>query len=189
MYEATPDPYSYPGTGVLRNRLDLREPSSLEAFEADAVTQRGMEPLPAGRFTATHFRAVHRHLFQDVYAWSGRFRTVRIAKDGSIFCYPEHIQTQITSLFECLAGHDKLRGLSAGDFAVNGAHFLAELNAIHAFREGNGRAQMAFFAMLAAHAGHPLDFELLEPEPFLHAMIASFNGDNSLLEEQLRRLI
>lgn len=189
MYEATPDPYCYPGTTVLRNRLDLTNQAALDAFEADAVTQRGTEPLPAGRLTLTHFRAVHRHLFQDVYRWAGRTRTGRIAKNDSMFCYPEHIDAQAGTLFAWLADHDRLRNLSADDFAGRGAHFLSELNAIHMFREGNGRAQMAFFAMLADPAGHRLDFTRLDPEQFLAAMIVSFNGREDDLAAQIRNMI
>jgi cell filamentation protein len=49
VYDATPDPCCYPNSNVLINRLDLRDASALEAFEADAVILRGDEPLPAGR--------------------------------------------------------------------------------------------------------------------------------------------
>ena len=189
MYDAGPDPYCYPGTTVLRNKLNLTDQAALDAFEADAVTQRGAEPLPAGRFTPTHLRAVHQHLFQDVYRWAGRYRTVRISKGGSMFCYPEHIPAQLRMLFVWLEDRDRFAKLDANDFAEQGAHFLSELNAIHAFREGNGRAQMAFFAMLADHAGHPLDLDRLEPEPFLAAMIAAFNGDERDLAVQIRMLL
>ncbi|MDQ6436149.1 Fic family protein [Mesorhizobium sp. LHD-90] len=188
MYDATPDPYCYPGTTVLKNRLGLSDQAALDAFEADVVTQRGTEPLPAGRFSPSHFRAVHRHLFQDVYSWAGRHRTVRIAKDGSMFCYPEHIDAQLRSLFGWLRDHDHLAGLDAASFARQGAHFLGELNAIHAFREGNGRTQMAFFAMLADRSGHPFDLGRLDPEKFLAAMILSFNGDETELTRQIENL-
>ena len=57
---------------------------------------------------------------------------------------------------------DYLRNLDAQTFADKAAHFLAELNAIHAFREGNGRSQLTFFALLADHAGHPLKIEKLK---------------------------
>lgn len=70
-----------------------------------------------------------------------------------------------------------------------GAHFLAELNAIHAFREGNGRTQLTFFALLAVHAGHPLDFRKLDPHEMLDAMIASFDENEAPLAAAIRRLI
>lgn len=60
---------------------------------------------------------------------------------------------------------------------------------IHAFREGNGRTQLAFFAMLADHAGHPLDLERLDPGEMLTAMIGSFEGDENALASVIRQLI
>lgn len=66
MYESGPDPYCYPGTGVLENRLDLRDQWQLDAFEALITAQRSEEPLPRGRLGYPHYRAIYRHLFQDV---------------------------------------------------------------------------------------------------------------------------
>jgi cell filamentation protein len=69
------------------------------------------------------------------------------------------------------------------------AHFLAELNAIHPFRDGNGRTQLAFLSMLAMAAGHPLRLDRIDPEPFLAAMIASFRGDEAPLAAQIASLL
>lgn len=102
MYDAVPDPYCYPDTTVLINRLGLRDQAELDAFEAEITRARAGEPLPAGRLSVTHYRAIHRHLFQDVYRWAGRFRTVRIAKDGSMFCFPERIDGEMAKLFDGL---------------------------------------------------------------------------------------
>jgi cell filamentation protein len=154
MYEAEADPYCYPGTTVLINRPGLRERADLDAFEAEMVSERFREPLPPGRLTARHYCAIHRHLFQDVYAWAGRIRTVRIAKQGSAFCYPEHIEREMRRLFSDLTAQEQFRGLTATGFAERAAHFLAELNAIHPFRDGNGRAQLSFLVPLAHRAGH-----------------------------------
>lgn len=79
--------------------------------------------------------------------------------------------------------------LSAADYAAQAAHFLAELNAIHPFRDGNGRTQLAFMAILSDAAGHPLNIDALEPEPFLQAMIASFRGNEQPLQQQLRGMV
>ena len=84
---------------------------------------------------------------------------------------------------------DYLRNLDSRTFSAGAAHFLAELNAIHAFREGNGRSQLTFFALLADHAGHPVDFEKLEPEDMLLAMIASFAGDERKLTAIIEQLV
>lgn len=189
MYETLSDPYCYKGTTVLRNRLGIREQEALEAFEAEATAQRFAEALPIGRFGVTHYRAVHKHLFGDVFPWAGRFRSVRIAKAGSMFCYPEHISGEMTRVFASLKAKNWLRGLAAADFAREAAHFLAELNAIHPFRDGNGRTQLAFFILIAFAAGHVVDLERIEPEPFLSAIIESFHGREQRLMQMLLDLI
>lgn len=128
-YDAFDDPYSYKGTNVLKNRLRTRDPDILEAFELEMTTLRADEPLPEGRFGAAHYRSVHRHLFQDVYSWAGRYRTVRTAKGGNWFCFPEHIPQQMDRLFAQLRADDLLASDNFDDFVQRGALFLAELNA------------------------------------------------------------
>jgi cell filamentation protein len=80
-------------------------------------------------------------------------------------------------LLSRLAAQRQFRGLTATGFAERAAHFFAELNAIHPFREGTGRAQLSFLVALAHRAGHPLDAERLEPAEMLHAMVQSFDGN------------
>lgn len=189
MYEAVADPYCYPDTTVLKNRPGLRTQADLDAFEAASTTQRADEPLPNGRLSLSQYYAIHHHLFQDVYAWAGTPRKVRLAKDASSFCYPEHIAREMKVLFQQLKSDRYLQGLGPNDFARDAAEFLATLNAIHPFREGNGRTQTIFLALLADRAGHLLDLERLEPEVFLAAMVSSFGGDTVLLTAQIRQLL
>lgn len=92
MHDAVADPYCYEGTTVLRNIPAIRDQAALDAFETMSAAQRSDEPLPAGRFSVRHYQALHHHLFQDVYSWAGKFRTVRISKGSSAFCYPQHIE-------------------------------------------------------------------------------------------------
>jgi cell filamentation protein len=181
MYEAERDPYCYPDSSVLKNKADLTSPEALERFETAMTFARSDEPFPNGRLSASHYRAIHHHLFQDVYAWAGRHRTIRIAKGDSMFCYPENIAAEMTRVFAWLKEQDFLHRLTADEFAAGAAHFLAELNAIHPFREGNGRTQLTFLALLADRAGHPLDLDKLDPDATLQAMITSFTGDESEL--------
>ncbi len=114
---------------------------------------------------------------------------MRISKQGSAFCFPEHISAQAAKLFSDLEAKKYFENLPEKEFAEQAAHFLAELNAIHAFREGNGRTQLTFFAMLADRAGQTLDLEKLDPDAMLHAMIASFDGDEVKLTEVISKLI
>ncbi len=189
FYETSPDPYCYPGTTVLKNRLHLRDQAALDAFETLITDQRAAEPLPAGRLGYAHYRAIHRHLFQDVFAWAGKPRTVRIAKGGSMFCYPENIDSEMRRLFGRLVADRLLRGRSARDFATGAAYMLAELNAIHCFREGNGRTQLTYFTLLATRAGHPPALDRMQPDTMLQAMIDSFGGDETQLAALIEVLI
>ena len=189
MYESDPDPYCYPNTSILKNRLGLRDQAELSAFEALITAQRSEEPLPRGRLGYAHYRAIHRHLFQDVFEWAGRPRTVRIAKGGSMFCYPEHIDGEMRKLFDRLGRVRFLQGLKAHEFATRVAHVLTELNAIHPFREGNGRTQLTFLTLLAARAVHPLALERMDPAAMLAAMVASFKSDEAPLAALIVELI
>jgi cell filamentation protein len=189
MYQAESDPYCYPGTTVLINRAGLRDQAALDEFEAEMTALRFAEPVPAGRFSYRHYLTVHRHIFQDVYRWAGKIRRVRIFKQGSAFCYPENIDREMRRLFAALAAQNRLRGLNAPTFAKKAAHFLAELNAIHPFREGNGRTQISFLVLLAAKAGYRLSREAFAPRATLLAMIASFEGDEKPLSDLIARAL
>ena len=189
MYDAIIDSYCYEGTTVLQNIPDLRDQASLDAFEAVMTTQRSDEPLPEGNLDATHYYAIHRHLFQDVYTWAGEIRTVRISKSGNTFCYPEHIEQEMRELFGGLKDQKHLQDLSEDDFVNRVSEFLSTLNAIHPFREGNGRTQISFLLLLADRAGYTLDLDKLVPEDFMDAMIASFGGDETRLILKLKKLL
>lgn len=189
MYFAGTDPYCYPGSAVLRNIPGLDTQEALDRFEAASTMQRADEPLPDGRLGVRHYQALHRHLFQDVYLWAGRFRTVRMAKDRSAFCYPEYIAREMRALFSSLKEQRFLRDLSKERFAASAATFIATLNAIHPFREGNGRTQTLFLVLIAVRAGHPIDLERLDPASFLSAMVRSFRGDTAPLTAQIVRLL
>lgn len=92
-------------------------------------------------------------------------------------------------LFGWLRSRSGLALLPTHSFATEAAHFLAELNAIHPFRDGNGRAQLTFLALLSVRAGHPLMLERLDPRAVLPAMIAAFKGDETPLTAIILDLI
>ena len=96
------DPYVYPETNVLRNLRDIRDAGQLGKFEAIATTRRTVEleqePIQ-GRFDVPHLRAIHRHIFQDVYEWAGDFRTVNISKSGDPCAFCEHIVSGLDKTF------------------------------------------------------------------------------------------
>lgn len=188
-YDAFEDPYSYEGSNTLKNILDIRDEAELEAFEVEMTHIRSSEPYEVDQLDVAAYCGLHRHWFQDVYDWAGKYRTVRTSKGGNSFCYPEHIDNAMKKLFGGLAEKNYFRDLPAEGFIKESALFLSELNAIHPFREGNGRIQLAFVDMLAIQAGHPLEIDHVQPEPFMNAMIASFSGDLAPLIRQLEGLL
>ena len=78
----------YPGTSCLINKLDIRDEEMLAEYEAMVTTAKvallEQNPLP-GNFDFDHYRAIHKFLFEDLYAWAGQLRTVDMSKKGTTF--------------------------------------------------------------------------------------------------------
>lgn len=189
MYASEEDPYVYADTDTLINSAGIKDAKALSAFEAEMFKLRSREGLPKGNFDSRHYRNIHKHLFQDVYDWAGTYRTLRIAKGGNWFCYPEYIESHMDKVFMALEGDKFLRGLSSEKFARHAASLLSDLNAIHPFRDGNGRTQLLFLGALSKAAGHPLNINEVNPELFLKAMIKSFNGHLRPLETEIEIML
>ncbi|MCA0271132.1 MAG: Fic family protein [Proteobacteria bacterium] len=185
-YDAADDPLCYSGTTVLRNKADLTGQDELDQFEQLMFLSRAEEPLPDGALDYAHYRAIHHHFFQDVYDWAGEPRQIRTAKGGNWFCFPEYIEREMEKLFAALAAEHHLMGAGGITvFAARAAHYIAELNAIHPFREGNGRCQLTLLSILMDLAGFPMEEERIDPKSFMRAMVTSFGGDLGLLERAI----
>jgi len=180
------DPYCYPGTDILRNIEDIHDAEELEAFER-WVTATRMETLPDDFPTTPEgYRAIHRYIFQDVYDWAGEYRVVDIARSDNLFCLVPYIAQELAKRFEVIRTEHNLRGLSAADFATRAAEHVIELNAIHPFREGNGRTLRAFLFLLARQAGHDIELERIEPAMWNEASRVSFRTGAS---RSMRKMI
>lgn len=127
------DPYLYPGTDVLRNKLGIRDNQALRLTEYAFTRIRGQH-TPVLPMTVKGYLAAHRHLFQDVYEWAGKVRTVTLAKGASMFAFPQAVEPSLRTRFADLAAKGFLRGLHPDGFAAGAAHHVSELNAIHPFR-------------------------------------------------------
>ncbi len=168
------DPYVYPGSRVLINKEDIRDSEMLEAFER-TITANRMEHLPA-RIPMHYpgYRRLHRHLFEPIYSWAGKERTVNIAKGGHLFCLVPFIAAQMEQRFAAIRSDDALNSPSPADFAARAAEHICEINAIHPFRDGNGRTLRAFLECLARAAGHTVALRRIDPEAWNAASISSF---------------
>ncbi len=188
-YDTLDDPLCYPQSQVLRNTADIRDQDDLDQYEQLMFHTRAEEPLPAGPLDFDFYKRIHKHFFQDVYEWAGEIRTIRTGKGGNWFCFPEFIQNEMSRIFTELETENHLVGLDRDFFAPRAAYFISEINAVHPFREGNGRTQLIFLTILAENAAFSLDENKLDTETFMTAMIASFDANLSPLEQQILAMI
>jgi cell filamentation protein len=181
------DPYVDPLTGVLRNKLGLSTARQLEDAERE-ITHAALVYLKEApvqpSYDLGHLCAIHRRIFGDIYDWAGRLRTVAIAK-GSWFCLPQYIESSSAEIFQALRGENLLHGLSRDALVERLTYYLGEVNAIHPFREGNGRAQRAFFEQLASEAGFILDWQRLDADRNVVVSAAIMGGDPTPMRKML----
>ena len=136
-------------------------------------------------------RAIHEYIFQDVYSWAGRFRTVNIARSGQFyFAFADQVSRSVDKLLGKLRQEKHLNGLNAEEFSRRAGHHLGELNAIHPFRDGNGRTQREFIRELALKSGYTLNWRHVSPEQMREASRMSFQrGDNAAMAEIIRKAL
>jgi cell filamentation protein len=185
------DPYSDPVTGVLYNKLRLGTAAELEAAERE-ITHAALilldESPVSPSYDLPHLREIHNRIFGDIYEWAGQIRTVAIAK-GAMFCLPQYIDSSAAVIFGELHHENCLRGLRRDTFVGRLAYYLGEVNALHPFREGNGRAQRAFFGQLARDAGFTLAWQHLDSVRNVAASAAIMRGDLEPMREMLDALV
>ncbi len=141
-------------TGVLHNKLGVKtagDPANAERDITHAALIWLAESPVLASYDLSHRCAIHYRIFGEIYEWAGQLRTVAIAK-GSWFCLPQYIESAAADIFRSLHGEGLLRGLSRDAFTERLTYYFGEVNAVHPFREGNGRAQRAFFGQLAREA-------------------------------------
>ena len=183
------DPISancYPGTTVLINKLDIRDEETLIEAEAMAtyINAAKLEDTPIdGAFDFDHYRAIHRFLFSDLYDWAGEIRTVDISKKGTRFTPVENIEDRAALIFERLRKRNYFKGLPHDEFIEEIVDFYCVINALHPFREGNGRTQRAFLAQLIRNAGYDINFADVDTELLMIATIQSSQGVTDLLKQ------
>lgn len=162
--------YCYPPAyTVLKNKRNIRDPVELDRIERRLVTARSAENVPVGTFDLAHLKAIHHHLFQDIYEWAGQVRTVEISKGGSQFQFRRFIETGMADVHRRLVEAKFLKGLSRDAFARVAGEIIGDVNHVHPFREGNGRVQMIYLRQLAEQAGHALDVTRIERETWMKA--------------------
>jgi len=185
--------YCYPGTDVLINLFDVEDEEKLKELEkvyslfrlAELRLQKPTDPL-----NVKAYLAIHQYILQDVYPFAGELRQEMISKGSSSFAHPKHIETQLLKIFNELKSENYLKKLPRDQLIVRLAYFLSELNALHPFREGNGRSIREFARQLLQNAEYQLEWgKVLEPAEIINAFVDSFNKGNDRLERLLSEII
>ena len=81
-----------------------------------------------------------------------------------LFCERARIPSEAARVFGHLASENHLRGLDRLAFVKRAAYYLGEINALHSFREGNGRAQRELLREVSVEAGWPWEWSRLGVE-------------------------
>lgn len=183
----------YPDSGVMVNRFGLRTDFSLKIAERFYTNQRLEQGLPAEAHERTYdgLKAIHKHLFQDVYAWAGQQREYTTRRSEiAAFAPPASIARNMDAIFSDFRGRGDLKGLAPASFAKEAAHFVSAINGVHPFNDGNGRTQRAWLADVADAAGHHCVVRRGEEAAWHDASRVAFErGDKSPMADFIQRLI
>jgi cell filamentation protein len=172
--------YTDPKTGVLRNLGGITDRGALTFAETAATTKRAHElkTNPICITDSSALFAIHRHLFQDIYEWAGKRRTVEIRKGGKPFFPLSHFESAFKFIDNLLVECKRIDREDKAKLSRKLAEILDAVNYLHSFREGNGRTQREFLRLLAREKGWML---ALNPpdnmEIYERYMAGTINGD------------
>ncbi|MDU1910602.1 Fic/DOC family protein [Fusobacterium sp.] len=158
------DKYVYLGTKILVNKLNIKDRKLLEKKEKNLSGARLLELRLKNNMKKTfdfnYLKKLHRHIFQDIYSWAGTVRDVNIAKGKSLFCLVEHIEAYGETVFKKIKDADYFKNITdKSELALKLAETMLDINALHPFRDGNGRTQREFIRQLAEERGYELVFD------------------------------
>jgi cell filamentation protein len=190
------DPYFDPSIDDLRNLLGARSSAELKQLEAQAVFANELN-LPEALIPRTNdlgeLCRIHAHLFRGVYDWAGQLRTVDIQKNapGAQFFLPvSYIATASGFVFGKLGEDGNLVGMAKDRFVERLAYFYDQVNYIHPFREGNGRAQRTFWSRVAHDAGYGIDWNaVVGDENDRASALAAEQSDITALVAMFARIV
>ncbi len=182
--------YCYENSNVLRNKLGITDADALWTAEREIASVRVLEaernPI-RGKLDFKHLCDIHRYIFGDIFIWAGKPRTVNISK-GNPFCNADVLDIYGSELFGKLKEERYLLDTSKEQITGRLAYYLSEINVMHPFREGNGRAQRMFIEYLALIAGYRVDFTNVTAEEMIEASVHAFNRDETLMRDIFERI-
>lgn len=171
------DKYVYINSEVLKNKFGIIDEKELARKERTKSSIRLLEILDGEAkikhtFDLEHLQKIHKYLFQDIYTWAGKIRDVDIAKGDTLFCKAINIDNFSKEIFSKLKKENFFKGTTKKEELVEKlATLFLDINALHPFREGNGRTQREFVRELAEERGYNLDFKNISKEEMIELSI------------------
>lgn len=175
--------YYYKDVEVFKNKLGIKDAELLKEAEAEITFRKVYEltyhPVN-GNFTITHLLNIHKFIFGDIYYFAGKIRYEDITKGQTKFYRSQYIHENLKKLFRKLKSDKLLSGLEEKIFFEKLAYYMAELNIIHPFREGNGRTIREFIRELALKNGYIINWSNVGKDELLNASIESVHDATTL---------
>lgn len=193
-YDMAFDPYMDQKTNILRNKLGAKTQKSLDAAEAE-ITYIAMFTLVNGSktesfiFTTEFLKDIHKRIFRDIYTWAGQFRTHDISKGETLFGHAAYIESSLDSALENVEKDANVASAKDTEFVSALAHYYSELNAVHPFREGNGRTIRTFLRLLALKYGFDIEWDKMDPDENINASRAAMVADEKPATKMLQSLV
>ena len=181
------------GQEVLQNMFGISDLKNLEDVETLLYSDSYnyfLERLRKGdlKFTIKLIFEIHKYFLGKLYSWAGKARTVEISKGGTLFCVSLQISNELEKLDKLLANNLPVFKDSKKKVSHNLAVIHCEFNAIHPFREGNGRTVRLFLDLLALNAGfNMIDYSKISPDTYIKAGIAGMRQDYAKMEKLIYR--
>ncbi len=181
----------YEGTTCLVNKFGIKDEDKLSNVEAQITFAKAvmLEDAPlVGNFDFEHFKNIHYFLFCDLYNWAGQIRTVNISKKNTNFVNFNSIEKIASRAFSKVK-NGYFDNLNFNDFAEKIADFYNDVNHLHPFREGNGRAQRIYFTQLIRHYGYDINFSDIDTDELMIATIKASQGVMDYLIDFFKKAI
>ena len=151
---------------ALENKLGLTNSADLARKEEEISKRKALELFENGtldRLVPGHFSSlqeIHRQLFDEIYDFAGKVRTVNLAKGNFRFAPVMYLEA-------ALANIDKMPQSTFDEIIEK----YVEMNIAHPFREGNGRSTRIWLdQMLKAELSMVVDWSKVDKEDYLLAM-------------------
>ncbi len=164
-------------SNVLKNKLNIEDPNQLGRAESILLsdTDKHFSELLEQHQLQIELALlfdIHQYFLGTLYTWAGKFRTVEISKNGMMFCSSNYLAQSMKDFEKVFKQNIPIEKDSKSIVSSKLAVIHCELNAIHPFREGNGRTIRLFLDLIAGSIGYqPIDWSKSTQKEYMNACV------------------